>query len=317
VPLFYAQAVDIFISWSGPRSHAVAVALRTWLPSILDNSVTPFVSSEDIAKGTRGLDKIADELKNATHGIVVVTPENATQPWLNFEAGALGNSVSSAKVAPFLVGLENRDLVGPMTQFQTTLATDRQEVRKLVESINTDLGRPMQPGTIDTLFNAGWQVLEEAVAEALALSAEKIPAVEDRSPNNVIDEILTTVRGLRRDFDKLPQNQNQNRSGTPAQVAKRYGETPVWVTELFDIGEVNDAPMRQAGKNADGSYRGSVQDSVRHLTSGAQRAFSRMATDHAHTIVVEGINLGKFVFTAEGEINLDFSPAVAPVDEGN
>jgi len=198
-----------------------------------------------------------------------------------------------------------------MTQFQTTLATDRQEVRKLVESINTDLGRPMQPATIDTLFNAGWQVLEEAVVEALALSAETAPAVEDRSPNNVMDEILTTVRGLRRDFDKLPQNRNR----TPAQIVKEYADTPVWVTELFHIGEENDAPMGHAGKSADGSYRGSVQDSVRHLTAGAQKAFSHMAADHAQTVVVQGPNLGKFVFTAEGEISVEFSPAVASLND--
>ena len=56
--------------------------------------------------------------------------------WLNFEAGALSNTSENAKVCPFLVGLSNNDLTGPLTQFQTAVADhNEEEVFKLLASI--------------------------------------------------------------------------------------------------------------------------------------------------------------------------------------
>ncbi len=44
------ESVRVFLSWSGQKSHEVALALRNWLHEIV-NDLDPWMSSEDIAKG--------------------------------------------------------------------------------------------------------------------------------------------------------------------------------------------------------------------------------------------------------------------------
>ncbi len=76
--------MKVFISWSGVTSQNVAEALRTFLFAVLAERVEPWLSSEDIGKGQRGLAVIADELKSTDYGIVVITQSNQHSPWINF-----------------------------------------------------------------------------------------------------------------------------------------------------------------------------------------------------------------------------------------
>ncbi|WP_071603344.1 TIR domain-containing protein [Dickeya zeae] len=130
--------MKIFISWSGDTSHRVAKIFRDWLPSVIQ-SVTPYVSSEDIDKGSRWSTDIAGELDQSTYGILCVTKENLDAPWLNFEAGALGKSVEKSRVSPFLYKLKRSEIKGPILQFQSTIQ-ERDDVFKLIKSINSACG---------------------------------------------------------------------------------------------------------------------------------------------------------------------------------
>lgn len=65
--------MDIFVSWAGRDSHAVALLLRQWLPEVLP-FVRPWVSSEDIRKGTRWSDELWGRLQKTSYSIVCLTP---------------------------------------------------------------------------------------------------------------------------------------------------------------------------------------------------------------------------------------------------
>jgi len=66
---------NVFISWSGERSKKVAVALYDWLPMVLQTA-RPWMSKEDIEKGSRGLEEIGRALETMSVGIICLTPEN-------------------------------------------------------------------------------------------------------------------------------------------------------------------------------------------------------------------------------------------------
>lgn len=93
--------MKVFISWSGDVSRRAAMALKDWLPNVIQ-TVDPFVSSENIQKGARWFTDVGAELEAAKFGIICLTPDNLTAPWLLFEAGALSKSLSQSRVSPLL-----------------------------------------------------------------------------------------------------------------------------------------------------------------------------------------------------------------------
>jgi hypothetical protein len=79
---------NVFISWSGQRSKWAAEALREWLRLVLQ-AARPWMSGEDIDKGSRGLDEVSRALEGMKIGIICLTPENLDERWILYEAGAL------------------------------------------------------------------------------------------------------------------------------------------------------------------------------------------------------------------------------------
>lgn len=126
--------MKIFISWSGERSKALAVALKDWIPLILQYA-QPWVSEKDISAGDRWAQAVSGELETSNFGILCITPENLSSEWILFEAGALSKSMLDAKVIPLLFGLELSDLSGPLSQFQA-LKIDQKGIMDVITAIN-------------------------------------------------------------------------------------------------------------------------------------------------------------------------------------
>jgi hypothetical protein len=189
--------MKVFISWSGEPSHTVALALRSWLQSVIQ-SIDPYVSTEDIEKGASWFPHIAQQLNETAFGIICVTRANADSRWLNFEAGALFKSVENvqSRVAPFLIDLNKADLVGPLAQLQATEPT-RDDVALLVKSLNASSEQPLSDARLDEAIEMWWPRLE-AQLEAARQSAESQPRPESRSPDDMIKEILENTRSMQR-----------------------------------------------------------------------------------------------------------------------
>lgn len=191
--------MKVFISWSGEMSHKVALALRDWLPSVIQ-TIEPYVSSEDIDKGARWSSDIAAELEKSAFGILCVTRQNLEAPWIHFEAGALSKSVDKSRVSPLLFGLKRSEVKsGPLLQFQSTLA-EAEDLRKLILSLNATSQPPLlEEQRLNTIFDVWWPQLEKRLNGLLAEAnaAAGPPEGVVRKPaagTEILEEILELTR---------------------------------------------------------------------------------------------------------------------------
>ena len=147
--------MKVFITWSGRYSQAIAEAWHDWLPSVLQG-VKPFFSSDSIRAGSRWPQEIATQLEATTFGLVCLTKENLTHPWVYFEAGGIGRSSAQGRVAVLLADLKKGELPGPLQQFQATALGEEEDVLKLVRDINVLFARAIGS---DTPRQTVWKVL--------------------------------------------------------------------------------------------------------------------------------------------------------------
>jgi len=153
--------MKLFLSWSGSTSREVALALRDWLPYVIQ-SVNPFVSTGDIAKGRRWSDVLATELSTSAYGIICLTPYNIKEPWIHFEAGAISKALDASSVSPFLFRVSAEQLQGPLQQFQSTIY-ERNDVFSLLISINNqqDPDHRVPQDLLRAQFDVWWPKLQE------------------------------------------------------------------------------------------------------------------------------------------------------------
>lgn len=228
--------MHVFLSWSGSRSKSVSIILYEWLKAIVQASI-PWMSDRDIEAGQRWNEVISARLRDTEFGVICLTPENLTAPWLLFEAGALAKSVDAARVVPVLFGIGKADLKFPLAQFQA-VECDRDGLFALAKGINQALGEKQVPlETLNTVFTALWPALAAQLA-LIPEDAEKSPADPPRSDRDLLEEVLDSVRSFQRGF----------RSSRAAEAALSLGNGLTW--EDHYIRGVNLANSR-AGSHSD------------------------------------------------------------------
>jgi|CXWL01.1.fsa_nt_gi hypothetical protein len=185
--------MKLFLSWSGSQSHAIAKEFRGWIPMILQH-VDPYISSSDINKGSRWATDIAGELEASHFGIIFITPDNTEAPWVMFEAGALTKSVTKSAVVPMLFDVAPADLRdSPLLQFQMAQFS-KDEIRKLVDSINAASGdRALEDVTLSPLFEKLWPDLSDKVEKAVSKSKKTAAKAKEPSAEQEQDILRASV----------------------------------------------------------------------------------------------------------------------------
>jgi len=225
--------MKVFISWSGDRSHALADALHDWLPLVL-HYVEPWLSQADIEAGQRWADQVAKELESCNFGILCVNRENVSSPWVLFEAGALAKSMQGSRVIPLLLGLEFRDITGPLAQFQAK-KVERDGLFDVIQSLNQSAQHAVPEARVTQLFDALWPELEKKVAAIPSLST---PARHARSQPEILEELVTSVRTLEGRFRDIAED------GPRAMRPRGYNFHPMMIHELSRmLGEKRGDPI--------------------------------------------------------------------------
>lgn len=187
----------VFISWSGEQSHQVALALKEWLPDVVQTLET-WVSTSDIDKGEQWFSAISDSLVKAEGmGVFCLTPDNLKAPWLAYEAGALA-SHDRARVATFLYGVRAAEVAPPLGLFQGTVASSKADVLLLVKTMNSRLPSPLHENRLEKAFNTHWPSLESQLS-AIPPAEPSQQKNSEQAPQNILNEILAVVRRIEKD----------------------------------------------------------------------------------------------------------------------
>lgn len=195
--------MKIFISWSGERSKAVAIALKTWLPFIFQD-LEPWLSDHDIYAGARWNYELDHELESTDYGILCLTPENLTAPWLLFEAGSLAKAIKVARVVPYRLDLSSTDIEPPLGQFQGVNA-DEAGTLKLLESINRSRESVLPSDWLKRVFTKWWPDLNSQLNSISSIQGETIQRRPDRE---LLEETLQLIRRFTHGPDSISANPN-------------------------------------------------------------------------------------------------------------
>ncbi len=167
--------MKVFLSWSGDISRALATALHDWLKLVFPD-VDFWISSRNIEAGERWGKELDNELESTNFGVLCLVPTNLVSPWLIFEAGALSKSVDSSRVVPYCLGLQPKEVQGPLSRFQAVSA-DEAGTRNLVKSINSLLEHKRTDDVLGRTFDRWWPDLKH--------NLEQIPTADIRGPSLV------------------------------------------------------------------------------------------------------------------------------------
>lgn len=216
--------------------------MRDALNTVCAGQAQVFVSSADIAKGDRGISVIEAELSKTDYGIVILSAANHERPWINYEGGALANTLGTA-VATVLLDIDTSDITGPLGLFQATHFSDESDMRRLFTEIAQAASPSMPVDSVDGLFTMTWSKLQSSWTPSVGLEKEPIrPAPE------MLAEIVNRVRNIETQLvaaDSLSSIRSELLQGITTDSLARSPKSLDWHQDLASL--INEA-VRTASK---------------------------------------------------------------------
>lgn len=159
--------------------------------------LTCFVSDLDIVSGTDWWNKIKKELKSSSIGIVCITKENLSAPWLYYESGAM--IARGITVIPLLINCSNESLNGtPLTKNQSIDFYNLPQFIKMIKDIDRILGLGKINNQIDEKLKEYYEQIKKDLSNTLKLLKDlRIFNIEYTYPRNIkflnVDTIYISV----------------------------------------------------------------------------------------------------------------------------
>ncbi len=167
----------------------------------------PWISTEDIEKGSIWFGEISQQLKETSVGIICLTRENLDARWILFEAGGLAKGITQNRVCTLLVDIADTEVKPPLSLFNSTKST-KEDMFKLFQSINGFLGdKALVPDILKKSFDRAWPEFESEYNAALKSHSSKTRPVK-RSIEEIADEILQISRDVQRQLQQQPLPSN-------------------------------------------------------------------------------------------------------------
>jgi len=282
--------MKVFISWSGVPSRELAEALRWWLPKVIQGTI-PFVSAKDIDKGSNWINVLAEELKDSEFGIVCLTAENLTSPWLNYEAGAITKSVDS-RVCPLLLDVDKSSVEGPLKQLQLT-SLEYEEVLDMLRSLNSAGGGRLIESDLEEAAKMWWPKLAEKVELIKRPDADRsiVGATEPTKPASSETEMLEDILNHVRRLDKKLSGFERSQPVTLTAPTRDW--VPEFIMLLGNEGlEINSASIKSDGIELRASKVGSP------LPGESYAMLQKTARERGQQISIRGRD-GRYVVFSE------------------
>jgi hypothetical protein len=223
--------MKVFISWSGDLSKAVAEELRDWLPTIVQ-SLEPFISSQDVPVGGRGLNVLASKLQDCSFGIICLTQENKQGPWIHFEAGALSKVVDASRVVPLLLDVKVSDLTGPLVQFQAISIEDVDGLFSLIKALSEQSSPSIAETRLRRTFDAFWPDLQTKISQLKAAAGGE-QKQDTRSEREILEEILLLSRNTERHVSRVITARTAS-EGPPPKVSAPDARERLTIGDVWD-----------------------------------------------------------------------------------
>ena len=185
--------MKIFVSWSGELSRKIAESIKKWLPCFIQ-AVDVFFSPDDIEKGENWDSKISKELADCKFGIICLTTDNVTAPWINFEAGAIAKALDS-RVATLMININPSEIKGPLSRYQGT-KIEKDDFYQLIDNINKQCDTPVNQDVLKNIFSGLWDKMSEEISATIA-STKAVTSSKSKKEafnNAAIEEILVLLR---------------------------------------------------------------------------------------------------------------------------